>query len=169
MIKTMRHGWEYGKKYLWGYKLVQTLTQLLIPGPRSTIGSESNCRSRGHEFVFGPAPFIMKYFIRSFSCFHWFKKSYRQKYVHWVLFKFEEEKSVVRLTDNLDLTMDSCWLEMLTKTKQTSTLLILFSPDMALPEQMQRSCASLHRSCKGWALFFMSAICCAKDLTTVIL
>ena len=98
-------------------------------GAHSTIKSESDCRSRGHEFDPRLAPYFHEDW--SWNVFYGLSPpstdsrrvgvSYKQKYVHDVLVKcfvkLAQEKSVVRLTDHLDMTIAVDW-DVKPQTKQ---------------------------------------------------
>ena len=80
--------------------------------PGRAIGSEFDCWYSDREFDPGPIPscrLIMKYFLSSFSSFSDSRRdivSNKRKRVHKVLPGLSlPRKSVVRLTDHLDMAM----------------------------------------------------------------
>ena len=99
------------------------LSDLITYSPCSAVGSESDCRSRGHEFDPGPVSYFrgdwswnkVPYFHSDWSWNIFYghspsstdlrraNVSYNGKYLHEVLVnglvKLAEKKSVVRLTD----------------------------------------------------------------------
>ena len=112
------------------YTVLIVFANLQLTGPWSAVGSEPGFTSRDGEFE--PSPVTYFYWDWSWNSSNGYSSSadsnravvsYKLKYVLYKILvnrlaKLGQEKSVVRWTDSLNMTIYSCWLRRKTSNKK---------------------------------------------------